>query len=236
MFRSVWRTIDRELVRDVAAVAGAVLMVGVSFGAIAVAAGESPWIAVLMSLVVFAGAAQFMAVGVVAAGGSAVAAVLAGLLLNARHLPFGLAIADTLGRGWASRMVGSHLMVDESVAFAVAQRDPQRARAAYWTCGVTLFVSWNVGVLAGALAGQAVGDTDALGLDAAFPAGLLALTLPSLNRPGPVRAALVGTVIALVTTPLLPAGLPVLLALLGVFAAGPHRRRDQVPDGELVDR
>lgn len=87
-------TVDRSLVRDVAAIAAAAGVIGASFGAIAVAAGLSVWLASLMSMLVFAGGAQFMAVGVVAGGGSPVAAVLAGLLLNARHLPFGLAIAD----------------------------------------------------------------------------------------------------------------------------------------------
>ncbi len=124
-------TVDRSLVRDVAAIAAAAGVIGASFGAIAVAAGMSVWLASLMSMVVFAGGAQFMVVGVVAGGGSPVAAVLAGLLLNARHLPFGLAIADVLGRSWPMRLLGSHLMVDESVAFALSQREPARRRAAY---------------------------------------------------------------------------------------------------------
>ncbi|WP_164013280.1 AzlC family ABC transporter permease [Pyxidicoccus trucidator] len=238
-------TVERALVRDVAAIAAAAGVVGVSFGAIAVAAGVSVWLASLMSVLVFAGGSQFMVVGVVAGGGSPVAAVLAGLLLNARHLPFGLVVSDVLGRTWPLRLLGSHLMVDESVAFALAQKDPARRRAAYWLCGGTLFVAWNVGVLVGALAGRALGDPDALGLDAAFPAAMFALLLPSLRaspeekapaeggqdatgaaapRSGNAaamarRVALVGALIALVTTPVLPAGLPVLLALLGVAVA-----------------
>lgn len=222
-------TVDRSLVRDVAAIAAAAGVIGASFGAIAVAAGLSVWLASLMSMVVFAGGSQFMAVGVVAGGGSPVAAVLAGLLLNARHLPFGLAIADVLGRSWPMRLLGSHLMVDESVAFALAQRDPARRRAAYWLCGGTLFFGWNLGVVVGAVAGRALGDPDAMGLDAAFPAAMLALLLPSLLGPRKEeqgasgrkaavtrKVALAGAVIALATTPVLPAGLPVLLALVAV--------------------
>ncbi|MCP3140639.1 AzlC family ABC transporter permease [Pyxidicoccus xibeiensis] len=238
-------TLDRSLIRDVAAISAAAGVIGVSFGAIAVAAGISVWLASLMSLLVFAGGSQFMMVGVVAGGGSPVAAVLAGLLLNARHLPFGLVVADVLGKSWPMRLLGTHLMVDESVAFALAQKDPARRRAAYWLCGGTLFVAWNVGVVIGAMAGRALGNPDALGLDAAFPAGMLALLLPSLMAPRrekpkaeagedvagvdarePVRAAalarrvaLLGAVIALTTTPLLPAGLPVLLALLALVVA-----------------
>ncbi|AKQ64804.1 putative membrane protein [Myxococcus hansupus] len=231
--------VDRSLVRDVAAIAAASGVIGASFGAIAVASGLSVWLASAMSVLVFAGGSQFMAVGVVAGGGSPVAAVIAGLLLNARHLPFGLTLTDVLGERWPMRLLGTHLMVDESVAFALAQPTPERRKAAYWWCGGALFIAWNVGVVLGALAGSTLGNPEALGLDAAFPAGLLALLLPSFFAPSSgagegvegetaraheARAAAVrarwvaggAVLIALATTPFLPAGVPVLLALLAV--------------------
>lgn len=216
--RSIWRTLDGVLLRDVTAVALGAAVTGASFGAISVASGLAWWMPLLMSVVIFAGGAQFMVVGIVAAGGSPAAAVVAGLVLNARHLPFGLAIGDVLGNGWMARIVGSHLMIDESVAFAMAQKDPSKARAAYWACGVSLFFCWNAGVVAGALAGQAIGDPATFGLDAAFPAALLALTLPALKDAATRNAALTGAAIALAATPFLPPGLPVLLALAGLFA------------------
>lgn len=216
--RSIWRTLGRDLARAIALICVADTIVGVSFGAIAVASGLPVWLPMLLSVVVFAGAAQFLFVGIVAAGGSPIAAVIAGLLVNARHLPFGFAIGDVLGEGWARRIVGSHLMIDESVAFALAQ-DDRRRRAAYWACGVSLFLCWNAGVLIGAFGGTVVRDTDAFGLDAAFPAVLLALVLPSLRDAGTRRATLIGVAVALVAAPWLPAGLPVLLALVGVPAA-----------------
>lgn len=216
--RSIWRTLDRDLARDIALVCVADTIVGVSFGAITVSLGLPLWLPMLLSVVVFAGAAQFMFVGIVAAGGNPIAAVVAGLLVNARHLPFGFAIGDVLGTGWMRRIAGSHLMIDESVAFALAQREPQRRRAAYWACGITLFACWNLGVVAGAFGGTVVTNTDALGLDAAFPAVLLALILPAMRNPATRRAALAGVAIALVTAAFLPTGLPVLLALVGVLA------------------
>lgn len=211
-----WSTLDRRLLRDVAAVAGAVGLVGASFGAIAVASGLSIWLVLAMSTLVLAGGAQFMAVGVVAAGGSPVAALLAALLLNARHLPFGMAIADVFGRRWVGRLIGSHLIVDESVAFAMAQPDPQRRRVAYWACGVAVFVTWNAGSVAGALLGNAVADPTAFGVDAAFPAGLLALLMPSLRSRSALPVGLLAAGVALLATPLLPPGLPVLLSLVAV--------------------
>ncbi|AZM45879.1 branched-chain amino acid transporter AzlC [Streptomyces sp. WAC 06738] len=220
VMRSIWRTLRGDLARDIALVCAADTLVGVSFGAIAVGEGLPLWLPVLLSVVVFAGAAQFMFVGIVASGGTALAAVAAGLLVNARHVPFGFTVGDALGGGRLRRLAGSHLMIDETVAFALAQRDPVRRRAAYWACGVGLFVCWNAGVVLGALGGTAVSDTDAFGLDAAFPAVLLALVLPSLREAGTRRAALVGVGVALAAAPFLPAGVPVLLALAGLAVAG----------------
>ncbi|MEV4131201.1 AzlC family ABC transporter permease [Dactylosporangium sp. NPDC049742] len=215
------RTRD-PIVRDVSALCAAAVVVGLSFGAIATAAGLPLSQIVVMSAFVYAGGAQFLAVGLVSAGGTALAIVLAGLLLNARHLPFGLAIGnETLGASRWRRIVGSHILTDESVAFALAQDDPAQRRRAYWLTGVALFVTWNVASTVGAIAGSALGDPNRYGIDAAFPAALLALTLPSLKDSASVRVAVAGAAIALATTPLLPAGLPVLLALLGLAFALP---------------
>ena len=227
--RSVLRTLDRALARDAAAISAAMIAVGASFGAIAVATGLPSWVPFVMSTAVFAGGAQFMAVGLLAAG-NPVAAVLAGLLLNARHLPFGLAVSATIGPRWWHRLIGSHLMTDEVVAFTLAESDPVRRRRTYWVIGIVLFTSWNLGTLLGVLVGSAAGDPEALGLDAAFPAGLIALILPSLRDPETRRVALVGAAIAVLLTPVLPAGLPVLSALLGLVALFAPRRRPPAPD------
>jgi len=211
--------------------AGAIAVIGVSFGAIAVAGGLDWWMPSALSLLVFAGGSQFMVVGVVAAGGGLVAAVAGALLLNARHLPFGLAVGDIMGRGFLARAVGSHLLIDESVAFAMAQKnDPRRARAVFWFLGTMAFAVWNVGTVVGAAAGQVIGDPDAFGLDAAFPAGLLALVLPALKNPRTRNAALLGAAVALAATPFLPAGVPVLLALVGLAALLPTpKKKVEVP-------
>lgn len=215
--------LDRGLWGDIALVAVADFLVAVSFGAISVSGGLPIWVPVAMSLLVFAGGAQFAAVGAVLAGGSPAAGVLAGLVLNARLLPFGMAVADVFGDRWPARLLGAHLVVDETVAFAMGQQDRERRRAVFWVCGVTLFVCWNLGVIAGSLAGGVVRDTDAFGLDAAFPAVLLALVLPALRDRRTRNAALLGAVLALVATPWVPAGLPVLVALLGLVLARPRR-------------
>ncbi|MCU7821104.1 AzlC family ABC transporter permease [Kitasatospora sp. DSM 101779] len=217
--RSAMRTLDRGTLRHIALVCLADALVGASFGAIAVSGGLPAWVPVAMSLLVFAGGSQFAAVGVALAGGGPIAAVVTGLVLNARLLPFGFAVADVLGGGWRAKLLGAHVLTDESAAFTLLQRDPKARRAAFWICGVALFVVWNIAVLLGALAGGAIGDTDALGLDAAFPAVLLALVLPSLADRSVRNPAVAGAAVAVAATPFLPAGLPVLLALLALVPA-----------------
>src|ERR1700679_2134394 len=95
------------LPRDVALVCLADGLVGLSFGATAVAGGLPWWVPVAMSLLIFAGGAQIAAVGVVLAGGSPFAAVAAGAVLNTRMFPYGLAVADVLLPGKESARAGN---------------------------------------------------------------------------------------------------------------------------------
>jgi len=203
-------------VRDIALTCLAVLFIGLSYGAIAVASGFPLWVPAAQSVLVLAGASEFLFIGIVAAAGNPIAAALAGLLVNARHLPYGLALPDVTGRGWR-RLLGTHVMNDESVVFALAQDELPRKRAAYWACGLGVLICWPGGAVLGALIGSAVHDTSAFGLDAMFPAVILALIMPSLRDRLTLRAALAGAAIALIATPFLPAGLPVLLALVAVL-------------------
>ncbi|WP_188988982.1 AzlC family ABC transporter permease [Saccharopolyspora thermophila] len=220
-----WRD---ALVRDVLSMALAMAIVGASLGAIAVSRGVPLPMITLMGAVVFAGGSEFMAVGLITAGAAPLTAVLGGLMLNARHFPFGLAVGGLLDRGWPSRLVGSHLMVDESVAFALAQDTTAEKKRAYWLTGIALYCAWAPSVFLGGLLGQGIGDPSALGLDAAMPAALLALIMPSLREHRTLRAVALGALIAVVTTPVLPEGLPVMAALIGLAAALPLPKRIEV--------
>ena len=210
----------REDARDALALAVAVSVVAVSFGALATAAGLPLLITMAMSLLVLAGGAQFLAVAIIAAGGGAVAAVAGGLLLNLRHLPYGLAVADVVGDRWPAKVFGAHLLIDEVVAFSRARGSGARARRAYWTSGILLATFWNAGTLLGVVAGSAIPDPSVFGVDAAFPAALLALLLPALRQSDARRVGLASAVIAVAATPFLAPGLPVLAGLLGLAVAG----------------
>ena len=223
---SIYRTLSRGTLRDIALACLAVWFIGLSYGAIAVASGFPLWVPAAQSVLVLAGASEFLFIGIVAAGGNPLAAAAAGLLVNARHLPYGLALPDMTGPDMTGpgrpvkrsmkRLLGSHVMNDESVMFALAQEDLPRKRAAYWACGLGVLLCWPAGAVLGALIGSVIADTGAFGLDAMFPAVILALIVPALRERQLRRAALIGAVIALATTPFLPPGLPELLALFAI--------------------
>lgn len=224
--RTIWRTLGPVSARDIALLCVANLLVGVSFGAIATAAGLPLWLPMALSLLVFGGASQFVFVGLLAAGAGPVGAVVAGLLVNARHLPFGFAVADAVRGRLGRTLVGSHLVLDETVAFTMMQEDPRRRHTVYWACGTAMFVTWNLGVLIGSLGGGLLTDTAAFGLDAALPAVLLALVIPELRKGRETRrAAAAGAAVALAVTPFVPAGLPALFALGGLVMLLPWSRR-----------
>lgn len=217
------RPIDRTIARDAVAISVAVGVIGVSFGVIAVSRGVSALEAQAMSLLVFAGASQFALIAGVGVG--LPAAVAAGLLLNARHVPFGVALVPIIRGPWWRRALASHFIIDESTAYSLAQRDPQKARQGYYAVGITLFACWQIGTAVGALAGASI-DYRAFGIDAAFPAGLLALLAPQVRTATARVAALAGAAIAVGTTPFVTSGMPIALAAAGVvIALAPRRAR-----------
>src|ERR1700759_5758053 len=149
--RSIWRTLDRRGLADIGLTCLAVFFIGLSYGAIAGASGLPLWVPAALSVLGLAGAAEFLFIGIVAAGGRPIAAALAGLLVNARHLPYGLALPPGVtGRGWR-RLAGTHVMNDESVVFALAQEDLPRKRAAYWACGLGVWLCGPGAAVLGAL-------------------------------------------------------------------------------------
>jgi 4-azaleucine resistance transporter AzlC len=195
--------------------AAAAFVVGISFGVVAqpLMGSVAP---IVMSAVVFAGASQFGATSVLAAGGSALTAIATGAMLNARFLPMGVAAAPALRGRRLRRALEGQAIVDASWALAARGEEGFNREA---LLGATLpqYPAWVLGTIVGVFAGGALGDPDALGLDAIFPAFFLGLLASELRRPNAVPAVLIGGVIALALTPVLPPGLPVLLASCGAL-------------------
>jgi 4-azaleucine resistance transporter AzlC len=202
----------RPIRRNGSALALAVGVFGATFGVLSSESGLSSAQTMAMSMLVFTGASQFAAVSVIGAGGATVTAVASALLLALRNGVYGLSLSKRLTvRGWR-RWVGAQLVIDESTAMAVAEPDDVAANFAFWWTGIAVFVCWNFGTLLGLVAGNAVGEPEKLGLDAAFPAGFVALVMPQLRDSTKRSAALLGATVAAVAVPFVRPGVPVLLA------------------------
>src|SRR3954464_12981634 len=106
----------RAITRDALAIGVATGAYGVSFGVLAPAAGLSVAQTCAMSLLVFTGASQFAAVGVLGAGGSTAAAIAPALLLAGRNAVYGLSLVPVLRGHLGSRAAQSHLVIDETTA------------------------------------------------------------------------------------------------------------------------
>jgi 4-azaleucine resistance transporter AzlC len=189
--------------------------IGTSFGVLA-----EPEIggvaAIVMSIVVFAGAAQFASVSILAAGGSLASAVSAGLLVNARFLPMGLAVAPALHGGPAQRAAEAQTMVDAS--WAIANRgDGTFDRLLMMGATIPQAAGWIGGTIAGVLAGSLLGDPETLGLDALFPAFYLALLAEELRDRTALASAVLGAAVALALVPFAPPGVPVVAASLAAL-------------------
>lgn len=200
---------------------------GISFGALATASGLDVWQAMVLSTVMFTGGSQFAFIGVVGGGGSAFGAALASVLLGVRNTLYGLILAPSLPRGGIRGLVRAHLTIDESAALAAGGTTDEEKRTGFWAAGAWVYVFWNLFSLVGALAGQHVADPGAWGLDAAAAAAFIALLWPRLRSGEAIAVAVAAAFVALVTTPSLPSGLPVLAAALVAVLAGllPTRRR-----------
>jgi 4-azaleucine resistance transporter AzlC len=198
-----------------------VFAIAISFGVLArpTMGAVAP---IVMSVVVFSGAAQFGALAVLAAGAGAGAAIAAAVLLNARYLAMGLALAPSLRGGRLSRAAFAITTVDASWAAASigdGTFDP------WYMVGVSVpqYVGWVLGTVVGVLAGPALGDPRTLGLDAMFPAFFVALLFEEARGARRLAAAGGGAGIALALTPLVPAGLPILAAAAAAVAVSRMR-------------
>ena len=201
----------RDGIRISAPFAVAVLAFGVSFGVLARAAGMGAVAPIVFSLTTWAGSAQFAAVAILGSGGAVASAIAAAILLNSRYLAMTAALAPSLTGSALRRALHGIAVVDESWALS-ARGDGTFDRDKLVGVALTLFPAWVIGTAIGAIGGDAIGDPEALGLDAAFPALFLALMVTQLRTRRHVAAAVLGALIALVLIPFTPAGVPIIAA------------------------
>lgn len=195
-----------DTIKAIILVCLAVGVVGMSYGSLAMAYGFPVWVPFVLSITVLAGASEFMFIGIVASGGNPLAAAAAGLLVNARHVPFGVTVRELVGKRGLS-LLGCHIMNDESVVFGLSQKTAEQRKAAYWLCGLGVALVWPLGALLGAMVGKLLPDPETIGLDAVFPAILLALVVPAFKNRTTLIRACSGAVLSLAAVPFAPVAL-----------------------------
>ncbi len=222
-----WPEVRAPLVRTAVSVGVASGAYGVSVGALGVAAGLSVAQTCALSVLMFTGGSQFALVGAIGGGGSGLSGALSAVLLGARNGVYGVRLAPLLRVRGAQRFLAAHLVIDESTAVALGGEvhGVRAGRLGFWATGLSVFVLWNAATLLGALAGSEVGDPRDFGLDAAAPAAFLAMLAPRLRDRATWTIAVVSALVALAVVPLVPAGVPVLVAALVPAVAVLARRR-----------
>lgn len=227
MTRNEWTTLAALLV--------AVATFSAAFGVAAAAAGMTLWMAVAMSAMVYAGASQLSALGVLAAGGSPLFAIITVWLVNLRFLPLGLSMPRQIATSWPQRLLAAQVLVDP-LLLVNATTDEHGQRTQYWITAPALYLSWQAGTVLGFLSGAAIPDPTVLGLDVALPAAFVALIV-SWRHHGPSRRAAAGgmlvSALAVLTTSVTIA---VPASILGALAGIGRSRTDARPPQQEGDR
>ncbi|MCC6436963.1 MAG: AzlC family ABC transporter permease [Acidimicrobiales bacterium] len=202
---------------ELAALVASYAVGGISVALVCAGFGADPWVIILASIVMYSATGELALVAVLSAGGSTATAMASALLVSAR---FGVLAAGLSSRlrhvPLSERVVAAFLVVDPPTALAMAEPDDDHARRQFWYVTLWMGAGWVAGSVIGVLAHTQIGDPKAFGLDAVIPASLIAL-LGAPMRSGPGRVtALAAAATCLALTPVLPAGLPVLVALVAV--------------------
>ncbi|MFH9418454.1 AzlC family ABC transporter permease [Streptomyces rochei] len=227
---------DAAVVRDALGVGIAVGLSGFAFGVTSAGSGLTLAQTCALSLLVFTGASQFALVGALAAGGNPLIAAAGAFFLGVRNAFYGLRLSQLLALPRAVRPFAAQWVIDETTAVALAQPTRRGVRIGFTVTGLTLYVLWSLTTLLGALGAEAIGDTAAWGLDAAGPAVFLALLAPMLRTVTERATAALAVLLGLGLLPVLPAGVPVLVAALAAPAVLWARGRRESGDGRTTAR
>jgi predicted branched-subunit amino acid permease len=215
-------SVNRATLSKSLSVSLAVGAYGTAFGAAAVASGFSVLQACLLSLLTFTGASQFAVIGVMGAGGTAIAGIATASLMGFRNAIYSMIAKPILNVTGLKKFVATQITIDESIAVSTAEevRGESAMRQGFWLTGGGVYLFWNLFTLAGALGAEAIGDPSAWGLDAAVPAAFLALVWPRLKSKDDYVLAISAAALAIALTPIVAAGMPIIAtALLAVAFA-----------------
>ena len=200
---------------------------GTAFGAASIAAGFSVLQTCLLSLLAFSGASQFAVVGVMGAGGTAIAGIATASLLGVRNMLYALRMAPLLRVSGFKKVIAAQVTIDESTGVALSQEKlgTEAMKQGFWLTGFGVYIFWNIFTLLGALGAKAMGNPSAWGLDAAVPAAFLGLLWPRLTNKLERALAVSALVLAILPSPVLSAGLPIISTVILAVIFGWKVRR-----------
>ena len=218
---------NRATVTQSLSVSFTVGLYGVAFGAASIAAGFSLLQTCLLSLLTFSGASQFAVVGVIGAGGSAFSAITTASLLGIRNMLYAMRMAPILKVRGFTKIIAAEVTIDESTGVAIGQESlgAEAMKHGFWLTGIGVYIFWNFFTVLGAFGAQAMGNPSAWGLDAAVPAAFLGLVWPRLIGNFERSLAASSLILAIVLSPILGAGLPIISTALLAVAFGWQARR-----------
>jgi 4-azaleucine resistance transporter AzlC len=189
----------RRLILDALAITVSSGAFGVVYGLAARETGLSLAESIAMSIFVLAGASQFAALGLIAAGVPWLGIVLLTGFLNARHLLYSAALAPWLRASPAlERAAMAHVLTDETFALAMAhfRRLGRGDSAGYWIAAAFVCLPWILATGVGYIGGEAIPDPRQLGLDVVFPAAMAGLAVALTTGRPELLAAVIGAVLA----------------------------------------
>jgi predicted branched-subunit amino acid permease len=193
--------------------------VGFTVAILHVTEGTSPLVMIGSVFLVNAVTPTLAFAAVTAAGGSTTSGILSGWLVSSRFGLFAAAIAPRLWPSRLRRAVAAHVAFDPNVAVAQREETDTDARKVYVAASIWLCLPWWIGGTLGALIGDQLGDANKLGLDAVFPAALLAIIWPQLRQRHLLPIAIGAAAIALVLLEPAPGGVPVLVGACAALLA-----------------
>lgn len=172
--------------------------IGFAYGVLAGKSGLSDANTLLMSIIVFAGSSQFIAVGLFASGTGPAAVILTTFVVNLRHMLMAASLAPCL-TGWKKRYLAffSYELTDETFALhSAASSKLGDCRLEALSLNMTAQTSWVIGTILGIVASGLIGDVKPLGLDYALAAMFIGLLVGQCDTPVRVMTALLSGGIA----------------------------------------
>jgi predicted branched-subunit amino acid permease len=204
---------------DLGALAVTFFALGVTVNVLVLERVGSEALTIGAALIVNSATTELAYIAVRDAGGTQVAAVVAGWVVASRFGLLAVSLGARLKVGGVHRAIAASQAFDPNVGLAIQQRTPAMVVRVFWRVTVAMHTGWYLGIVVGVFLGNVLGDADRLGLDAVFPAALLAIIGNLLRQRAGATAAVVGGGLCLVLIPVAPAGVPIIVSLVGAVVA-----------------